>query len=142
MSKNEQTVDLGNYNKPTEQKTSVGIKLIEGRPIHITGFQHTRGKPTKYTRPDQIGQDGKTDYFTITTAETFKLPPKKGEPEEDINSFFITEAISKQIERVPNVQEEFAKGVRFGPCKATKRTGKDTGNPYWCLAFPSDEDYE
>jgi len=138
MSENEQKIDLSQYD--TDRTDSVGIKAIEGKPINITGFRHTRGKPSKYTRPDQIGEDGLTDYYTITTKEVFNLP-YKDEGEKPINGFFVTEAISKQINRVEDVQEQFKKGVVIGECKAVKKTSQKSGNPYWCLIFPKDEGY-
>ncbi|KKM80639.1 hypothetical protein LCGC14_1337890 [marine sediment metagenome] len=123
---------------------SVGIGKIEGKEVFITGYNHTRGQPNDYTRPDQISQeDGKTDYWTIVTKESFDLPPKKGEPEEPINGFFVTEAIGKQIERIPNYAEALSAGGQIGPVKAIKRQSKrNPTQTYWCLAFENDEDYK
>jgi len=58
-----------------------------------------------------------------------------------INGFFVTEAISKQINRVSDIQEQFKNGTVIGPCKAVKRISEQSGNPYWCLTFPSEEGY-
>ena len=139
MSTNEQNIDLSKLGGDTERVDSVGIKQIEGKEVHITGFRHTRGKPTQYTRADQIGEDKLTDYYTITTRENFDLE-YKGEV-KPINGFFVTEAISKQINRVENIQERFKAGDVIGPCKPVKKTSERSGNPYWCLKFPSEEGY-
>ncbi len=139
MSTNEQKIDLNDYGDNAEKVDSVGIGKIEGKEVNITSFRHTRGKPSKFTRPDQIGADGKTDYYTITTKESFDLE-HQGET-KPINGFFVTEAISKQINRVPDIQEQFKNGAVVGPCKAIKRISEKTQNPYWCLVFPSEEGY-
>ena len=140
MSTNEQNIDLTTYTDNTERVDSVGIGKIEGKEIHITGFKHTRGKPSKFTKADQVGEDGLTNYWTITTKEKFDLV-FKDEGEKPINGFFVTEAISKQINRVADIQERFADGAVIGPCKPKKKTSEKTGNPYWCLVFPSEEGY-
>ena len=141
MSESEQkSIDLNDFGDTAERVDSVGIKQIEGKEINITGFRHTRGKQSKFTRPDQIGADGLTDYYTITTKESFDLQ-YKDEGVKPINGFFVTEAISKQINRVPDIQDQFKNGVVVGPCKPIKRTSEKTGNPYWCLVFPSEEGY-
>ena len=140
MSETDQkSIDLNNFGDNTERVDSVGIGKIAGKEINITGFRHTRGKPSKFTRPDQIGADNLTDYYTITTKENFDLD-YKGET-KPINGFFVTEAISKQINRVPDIQDQFKSGAVVGPCKAVKKTSERSGNHYWCLVFPSEEGY-
>lgn len=134
------TIGMGQFNKPTEKKDAVHINKIAGEVIHITGFTHTRGRPSRFTKDEDIGEDGLTDYYTIDTSEVFDL--EKGDETKPINCFFVTPAIKSQIERVPNVQEEFANGNRLGPVKPIKRKSQKTGTDYWCLAFPEDEDYE
>lgn len=126
-----------------EKTVSVKTALLEGKEVFIKGYNITRGKPTQYTRPDQIGDDGLTDYCTVQTTKSFNLPPKKGEPEEPINSFFVTSIIIDQVKRAEtyfktNVSEESS----LGPVKLIKRVNKKEGKPdYWCLAFKDDDDY-
>ena len=139
MSESEQKIDLNDYGDNVERVDSVGIGKIEGKEIHITAFRHTRGKPSKFTRADQIGEDKKTDYYTITTRESFDLE-HQGET-KPVNGFFVTEAISKQINRVSDIQEQLKNGAVIGPCKAVERISEQSGNPYWCLTFPSEEGY-
>ena len=142
MSEND-TINPADTNvKSGERETAVNQKLIAGKEIYIVGYNHTRGNPTKYSRPDQIGDDGKVDFWTFKTSESFQLPPKKdGEP-EPISSFFATETVSKQIERIPNYAEALANGKKIGPAKVIMRKNqKEGGNDYWCLAFDNDEDY-
>lgn len=135
------TETINPANAPTLEKTkSLGIKNIDGKEIFITGCNHTRGSPTKYTRPDQVGEDGKTDYYTIKIETPISLEYKE-EGKIPINSFFVTEAIYQQIERIPNAIEGLNNGARLGPAKAVKRESMKTGNPYWCLAFESDPDF-
>lgn len=126
---------------PTVEKSkSLGIKNISGKEIFITGCNHTRGAPTKYTREDQIGEDGKTDYYTIKIETPLDLEYKE-EGVIPIDNFFVTQAVYQQLERIPNAIEEINRGARLGPAKAVKRESTKTGNPYWCLAFESDPDF-
>jgi len=126
-----------------EKSKSLGVKQIEGKEVFITGYTHNRGKPTQYTPKDKISdEDGKTDYYTIRTEKSFDLDYKE-EGIQPINSFFVTEAISSQIERIPNYETALANGGRIGPVKAIKRNSeKNAGQTYWCLAFENDSDYK
>lgn len=123
----------------SERKPAVGIRAIEGKVINIKGFTHTRGSPTQNTNQSLIGEDGKTDYYLIDTKESFEVEHQK--ETKEVSRFFVTESIAKQINRVENVQEAFEQGTVIGDCKPLKRTSKKTGNQYWCLVFPSEEDY-
>lgn len=123
-----------------EKSKSLGISKIGGKEVFIVGMNHTRGAPTKYTRPDQIGEDEKTDYYTIRIETPIDLEYKE-EGVTPIDNFFVTEAVYQQIERIPNAVEGIRNGARLGPVKAVKRESMKTGNPYWCLAFESDPDY-
>jgi hypothetical protein len=126
-----------------ERPKAVNQKLISGKEVFITAYTHTRGKAGKYHRPDQIGADNKVDYWTFATSESFSLPPKKGEAPEAICNFFTTEAVSKQIERIPDYANALAQGKRIGPVKVVlRKSNKEGGNDYWCLAFENDEDYK
>ncbi len=118
---------LGGGAQEAERKPAVGIRAIEGKVVNITSFTHTRGNPTVNTNANLIGEDGKTDYYLIDTKE--------------VSRFFVTESIAKQINRVPEVQKAFEQGTVIGDCKPLKRISKKTGNQYWCLVFPSEEDY-
>lgn len=141
ISVSETKIDLSQFggSQEVERKPAVGIRAIEGKVINITGFNHTRGNPTIKTNQAQIGQDGKTDYWTIDTREVFQLEHQK--EKKAVSRFFITESIAKQINRVPDVQTAFSNGTVIGDCKPLKRVSNKTGNQYWCLVFPSDEDY-
>ena len=124
-----------------EKTNSLGIGKIEGKEIYITGYQHNRGRPSKFTLKDDIGEDGLTDYYTIRTEESFDLDFKE-DGVVPINSFFIKPAQAQQIERIPNF-ESVNNGGRIGPVKAVKRDStKNVGQTYWCFAFTNDDDYE
>ena len=126
-----------------ERAKSLGVKQIENKEVFITGYTHNRGKPTQFTPADKISEeDGLTDYYTITTEEHEDLE-YKDEGLQHINSWFVTEAISKQIERIPNFKEALETGGRIGPVKAIKRKSqKNPAQTYWCLAFENDDDYK
>ena len=139
MTTNGQLIDLGQFNQPIERADAVHINKIAGKELTIVGYTHTRGKPNKFSKKEEIGEDGKVDYHTITTKEEFKVE-RDGET-KTYNHFFVTPAIVKQIQRVPNVESELANGAALGPCKPVKRTNEKNGNTYWCLSFPKDSDY-
>lgn len=147
MSENE-TIDIGAFNKPVEFEKfpSAGTSQLAGREFKIAEYKHTRGKPSKTTKQSDIGADGKTDYYTITTVESFVVPPRKGAEPEPINHFFVTKAIGNQIERAladPKVKAAFESGARLGPVKVIKKAHRDPSkNDYWALAFPSDPEYK
>ena len=64
-----------------------------------------------------------TDYNVIDTVETFDVNGQQ------ISSFFVTPAIVKQIQRVPNYKSELASGKIFGPCKiGQKKSAKTNAN--------------
>jgi len=130
---------LGGGASEAERKPAVGIRAVEGKVINITSLSHTRGNPTTNTNQNQIGEDGKTDYYLIDTKEVFDLEHQK--ETKKVSRFFVTESIAKQINRVPEVQKAFEEGSVIGDCKPLKRISKKTGNQYWCLVFPSEEDY-
>jgi len=126
---------LGDYNKQQIQTKAVGIGKILGRIINIKNFRTNRGRPSQFTPQNSIGQDGMTDYHIIDTVESFDI---KG---EQVSSFFVTPAIVKQIQRVPNYQTELASGKLFGPCKVGQKKSVKTSAKYWCLLFPGEEGY-
>ena len=128
-------INLGDYNKPQEQTKAVGIGKISGKIINIKDFRTNRGKPSHYTPQELIGDDGMTDYNIIATVESFDI---KDQP---INSFFVTPAIVKQIQRVPNYQSELKDGKVFGPCRVGQKKSTRTNANYWCLLFPGEEGY-
>jgi hypothetical protein len=123
-----------------EKSKSLGVAKIESKEVYITGANHNRGQPTQYTPKHLIGEDGKTDYYTIKVETPVDLEYKE-EGKIPIDTFFVTETIYQQIERIPNALEGLKNGARFGPVKALKRKSQKTGNPYWVLAFESDADY-
>lgn len=135
------TIDIAKYNEPVEKVEALGVKNIQGKEINITGLSHSRGKPSLHTKREDIGADGKTDYYIVETKQVFQLPYKT-EGVKPISHFFVTKTIASQIERVPNVQEEFANGAVMDTCKVIKRKNtKPGGADYWCLAFPNDSDF-
>ena len=113
----------------------MGIGKISGKVINIKDFRTNRGKPSPYTPKDTIGEDGMTDYNIVDTVETFDVNGQQ------VSSFFVTPAIVKQIQRVPNYQSELAAGNVFGPCKVGQKKSAKTNANYWCLLFPGEEDY-
>jgi hypothetical protein len=124
-----------------ELSKSLGIKKIEGKAFYITGINHTRGKPTQYTKKEDIGEDGKTDYYTIKVEKGFPLV-YKDEGEITIDSFFVNKIVFDQVERIPNAIEGLESGARFGPCKTVlRKSNKPNGYDYRCLAFESDPDF-
>ncbi|MDH3502685.1 MAG: hypothetical protein OEL69_09330 [Nitrosopumilus sp.] len=136
MSETIQTkINLGDYNKPQEQTKAVGIGKILGRIINIKDFRTNRGKPSQFTSQSAIGDDGMTDYYIIYTVESFDIKSQQ------VSSFFVTPAIVKQIQRVPNYQAELAAGKLFGPCKVGQKKSVKTNANYWCLLFPGEEGY-
>ena len=128
-------INLGDYNKPQEQTKAVGVGKILGKIINIKDFRTNRGKPSQFTPQNAIGDDGMTDYHIIDTVESFDV---KG---QQISSFFVTPAIVKQIQRVPNYQEELAAGKLFGRCEVGQKKSAKTNANYWCLLFPGEEGY-
>ena len=136
MIKTTQTqINLGDYNKPQEHTRAIGIGKISGSTINIKNFRTNRGRPSPYTPKDMIGEDGMTDYNVVDTVETFDVDGSQ------VSSFFVTPAIVKQIQRVPNYQSELASGKVFGPCKVGQKRSARTGANYWCLLFPGEEGY-
>ena len=133
------TIDMGSFNQKSEGD-AIGIGKILGKQIHITGYHVTRGKPTAWTPKEDIGEDNLTDYHIIDTEERFKLENKEHETVE-ISSFFITNAIVKQIQRVPNYPEELAKGNKLGPAKVSQKLSTKTKKNYWCLIFTGEEGF-
>lgn len=135
------TINIAEYNQPIEKVDALSSKDVQGKEINITGLIHNRGKPTKLTKKEDIGADGKTDYYIIQTKQIFQLPYKT-EGVKPINHFFVTKTIASQIERVPDVQTLFASGAVMDTCKVIKRkSAKPGGSDYWCLAFPNDSDF-
>ncbi len=136
MSQNENTINPANEPKPDFAPT-VNINKIGGKEIFITGIEVNRGKPNDYTKPEDIGEDGLTEYRTITTEESFEIE-KNGE-KESFNHFYVTPAIKKQLSRY---EDDLKAGKRFGPVKPVKRPKTDNPSQfYWALANESDEDY-
>ena len=136
MSESKQTqINLGDYNKPQEHSKAIGIGKISGNFINIKNFHTNRGKPSPYTPKEAIGADGMTDYHIIDTIESFDINGDK------ISSFFVTPSIVKQIQRVPNYQNELASGKIFGPCKVGQKKSSKTNANYWCLLFPGEDGY-
>lgn len=136
MSETIQTrINLGDYNKKQEQTKAVGIGKILGKIINIKNFRVNRGKPSKFTSQDAIGSDGMTDYNIIDTVESFDING------QSVNSFFITPAIVKQIQRVPNYKKELEAGKLFGPCKVGQKKSVKTNANYWCLLFPGEDGF-
>lgn len=128
-------INLGDYNKVQDQAKAVGIGKISGKIINIKDFRTNRGRPSQFTAKEAIGEDGLTDYHVIDTMESFEIN------KQQICSFFVTPAIVKQIQRVPNYQEELASGKVFGPCKVGQKKSTKTNANYWCLLFPGEEGY-
>lgn len=138
MNQTENTVNPATIPKP-EFPPTVNLNKIDGKEFHVTGFEVNRGKPNDYTNPEDIGEDGLTEYRTITTAETFTVEPKKGEKPQPFNHFYVSSAVLKQVKRF---EEELKAGKRIGPLKSVLR--KKTDNPsqsYRALANQADEDY-
>lgn len=129
-------------NAPSVEKSkSLGIKKIEGEEFFITGINHTRGKPTQYTKKEDIGEDEKTDYYTVKIETAFPLE-YKDEGVIPIDNFFVNSIAYQQVERIPNAIEGLANGARLGPCKTVLRdSNKTNGYQYRCLAFESDPDF-
>ena len=129
-------------NAPTVEKSkSLGIKKIEGESFFIVGANHTKGKPTQYTKKEDIDADGKTDYYTIKTETGFPLE-YKDEGEIPIDNFFVNKFAYQQLENIPNALEGINNGARLGPCKTVLRASNKTeGYDYRCLAFESDPDF-
>lgn len=122
-------INLGDYNKPQEQTKAVGIGKILGRIINIKDFHTNRGRPSQYTPKEAIDDDGMTDYHVIDTVESFDVNSQQ------VGSFFVTPAIVKQIQRVPNYQSELKSGKVFGPCKVGQKKSTKTNANYWCCCF-------
>jgi hypothetical protein len=128
-------INMGDYNKPQDQTKAIGIGKISGRTINIKDFRTNRGRPSQFTPKEAIGDDGLTDYHVIDTVESFKVN------NQTVNSFFVTPAIVKQIQRVPNYQAELSSGKVFGPCRVGQKKSTKTNANYWCLLFPGEEGY-
>ena len=103
--------------------------------LSTLNFHINRGRPSPYTPKEAIGADGMTDYNIIDTVESFEINNQK------ISSFFVTLAIVKQIQRVPNYKEELSSGKIFGPCKIGQKKSTKTDANYWCLLFPGETGY-
>lgn len=137
MSENENTINPATEPK-LEFPDTLNINKIGGQEIFITDIVVNRGKPNDYTQTTDIGEDGLTEYRTITTEKSFDLE-FKGE-QKPINHFYVPVAIKNQVIKY---EDDLKNGKRFGPVKAIKRPKKD--NPtqsYWSLANESDTDYK
>ena len=140
MTTNE-TINPAEIPRPNVEKAdSLSINKIEGKTIHIVGYNHTKGKPTEYTNKDDIDDDGLTDYWTIKTDPAFDLK-FKDEGVKPINSFFIKKAQANEIERIPNY-ESVNNGGRIGPVQAVKRNNPNTHRDYWTFAYENDDDFQ
>jgi len=128
-------ITFGDYNKPQAPTKAVGIGKISGKVINIKDFRTNRGKPSHYTPQEAIGDDGMTNYNIIDTVESFDVNGQQ------VSSFFVTPAIVKQIQRVPNYQTELESGKVFGPCKVGQKKSARTNANYWCLLFPGEAGY-
>lgn len=138
MSQNENNLDPSTQPKPV-YADGVNINKIGGESIYITKIAVNRGKPNEWTDTKDVGEDGLTEYRTITTDEKFDLE-YKGEV-KPINNFYITPAQLKQINQ-PNFIEALEAGKTLGPVQAIKRPKKD--NPtqsYWAFAYSTDDDF-
>ena len=93
---NNDTIDPATIPK-LEFPDAVNLNKIAGEEIFITGYTVNRGTPNDYTKPEDIGEDGKTEYRTIQTEASFKLK-HKGE-EKQINHFYVPIAVGKQVGR-------------------------------------------
>lgn len=137
MTQEENTVNPATIPKP-EFAPTANINKIDGKEFHVTGFEVNRGKPNTYTNADDIGEDGLTEYRTISTSESFDVTGKDGET-KSYNHFYVSPAVLKQVKRF---EEEFGAGKRIGPYKSVLRVKTD--NPtqsYRALANQADEDY-
>ena len=124
-----------------ERPDTCSISDIEGKVIHITGYSHTRGKPTQFTQAADIGPDGKTDYRVISTSEVFNLE-YKSEGVKPINHFYVKKAQGDQIEAIQGYAEALASGKRIGPWKPLKRKSeKNPAQSYWCFSNEKDADF-
>lgn len=136
MSENENTINPATEPK-LEFADTVNLNKIGGEKIFITDITVNRGKPNDYTQATEIGEDGLTEYRTITTEETFNLD-FKGE-QKQINHFYVPVAVKNQLIKYV---DDLKDGKRYGPVKAKKRPKKDNPNQfYWCLVNENDSDY-
>ena len=106
-----ETINPANAPK-LEKSKSLGIKKIEGEAFFITGVNHTKGKPTQYTKKEDIDEDGKTDYYTIKVETAFQLEYKE-EGKIPIDSFFVNKFAYQQLENIPNAIEGIENGARL-----------------------------
>lgn len=124
-----------------EKSKSLGIIKIEGKEFFIVGVNHTRGQPNKFSKPEDKGEDGKVDYYTVKVETPVTLEYKE-EGEIPIDNFFINKFAYQQLDNMPNALEGIANGARLGPCKTVLRASNKTdGYNYRCLAFSSDPDF-
>ncbi len=142
MTTNEQkTLNPADTPKQTVEKTdAVSINKISGKEIFITEYSHTRGRPTDFTQPEDIGEDGQTDFWTIKVDTPFDLEHKK--EVKPISTFFIKKAQANYIERIPSYSETLEKGGRIGPVKPVKKVNPKTNRQYWTFLDERDEDYK
>jgi hypothetical protein len=132
-----ETIDPATIPKP-EFPPTVNLNKIDGKAIHVTGYTVNRGKPNDYTNPEDIGEDGLTEYRTISTAESFDIENKDGK-KQSYSHFYVSPAVLKQVQRF---EGEFKAGKRVGPFKSVLRKKTDSPNQsYRALANQSDEDY-
>ncbi len=137
-----ETINPATLPKPTYPPTE-GLAKIAGKPITITGFTHTRGRPNKDTDVKRIAADGLVDYYSIQTEEVFTLEhtDKEGNTKPTpINHFYSTPYIHGQLTKW--VGSEDLAGRRVGPVKALKLPKKDKPKEtFWGLYSEADPEY-
>ena len=79
--------------EPTKQDNPItkGIGKIEEKPITIIGYKEFKGKASLHTNKEDIDSDGNTQYWVITTKESFEIDGEK------VSNFFITKATKDQL---------------------------------------------
>lgn len=132
MNKNE--ISTENLNKPISKTAST--KFIRNQVIHINGRGTFRGTPSSMSNPEAIGEDGKENKYTISTAESFKID-YRDEGKQEINTFYVTNLIYELIGRLAkNIDELFEQGKQTGPVVICKTQGSK--QPYWNLLSEAD----
>lgn len=137
MSENE-TINPANIPKPVYPPTE-GMAKIEGKPVTVTGFSHSRINPRDDTDKSKIGADGKIDLFTVQTREVFQLEHKK-EGVLPVNHFYSTSFVNNRLKTWAGADE--LNGKSIGPVKFLKLKKKDNAREtFWGVYSEADPEY-
>mgnify|MGYP001566580201 CR=1 FL=1 len=137
MSENE-TINPANIPRPVYPPTE-GMAKIQGKPVTVTNFTHSRVKPREDADPSKIGEDGKVDLFTVETKEVFQLE-HKDEGVIGVNNFYSTSFVNNRLKTWAGA--DTLNGKSISPVKFLKLKKKDNAREtFWGVYSEADSEY-